>query len=149
MEITNMMKSLSKTEMLLLAGFVVYVVAPIPVPTFLAGVFDSSLGILMLFIATLFLFFYVNPILGVVFIFVAYEILRRSAQFTGRTAILQYTPTQIKKDIQMNAMNPVKSESLEEEVVNKMAPVGHSDISVYTASTFKPVAEKVGSASLV
>lgn len=149
MEITNMMKSLSKTEMLLLAGFVVYVVAPIPVPTFLAGVFDSSLGMLMLFVATLFLFFYVNPILGVVFIFVAYEILRRSAQFTGRTAILQYTPTQIKKDIQMKAMNPVKSESLEEEVINKMAPVGHSDISVYTASTFKPVAEKVGSASLV
>jgi hypothetical protein len=149
MEITNMMKSLSKTEMLLLAAFVIYVVAPIPVPTFLAGVFDSSLGILMLFVATLFLFFYVNPILGVVFIFVAYEILRRSAQFTGRTAILQYTPTQIKKDIQMKAMNPVKTETLEEEVVNKMAPVGHSDISVYTESTFKPVAEKVGSASLV
>jgi len=144
-----MMKSLSKTEMLLLAAFVIYVVAPIPVPTFLAGVFDSSLGILMLFVATLFLFFYVNPILGVVFIFVAYEILRRSAQFTGRTAILQYTPTQIKKDIQMKAMNPVKTETLEEEVVNKMAPVGHSDISVYTESTFKPVAEKVGSASLV
>ena len=49
----------------------------------------------------------------------------------------------------MKAMNPSKIESLEEEVVNKMAPVGHSDISVYTTSTFKPVAEKVGSASLV
>jgi hypothetical protein len=49
----------------------------------------------------------------------------------------------------MKTMNPVVVETLEEEVVNKMAPVGHSDISVYTESTFKPVAEKVGSASLV
>jgi len=29
-----------------------------------------------------------------------------------------------------------------------MAPVGHSDISVYSDSTFKPVAENVGTASL-
>jgi hypothetical protein len=149
MEITNMLKALSKTEVLILAAFVVYVVAPIPVPSFLAGIFDSALGMLMLFIATLYLFFYINPILGVVFIFVAYEVLRRSAQFTGRTAIIQHTPTQIKKDIQMKTMNPVVVETLEEEVVNKMAPVGHSDISVYTESTFKPVAEKVGSASLL
>jgi hypothetical protein len=149
MEITNILKSLSKTETVLLASFILYIVAPIPVPSLFAGVFDSSLGMLLLFIATLFLFFYVNPVLGIVFIFVAYEILRRSAQFTGRTAIVQHTPSQIKKDIQMKAMNPVIVETLEEEVVNKMAPVGHSDISVYTVSTFKPIADKVGSASLV
>jgi len=149
MDIPNMMKSFSTTEMILLAGFIIFIVAPISIPSFLAGIFDSSLGMLMLFIMTLFLFFYVNPILGVVFIFVAYELLRRSAQFTSRTTIMQYTPTQEKKNVQMKAMNPVKIESLEEEVVNKMAPVGHSDISVYTTSTFKPVADKVGSASMV
>lgn len=149
MDIPNMMKSFSTTEMILLAGFIIFIVAPISIPSFLAGIFDSSLGMLMLFIMTLFLFFYVNPILGVVFIFVAYELLRRSAQFTSRTTIVQYTPTQEKKNVQMKAMNPVKIESLEEEVVNKMAPVGHSDISVYTTSTFKPVADKVGSASMV
>lgn len=149
MDIPNMMKSLSTVEMMLLAGFIIYIVAPVSMPSFLAGIFDSSLGMLMLFVMTLFLFFYVNPILGVVFILVAYELLRRSAQFTGRTNIMQYTPTQEKKNVQMKAMNPAKTETLEEEVVNKMAPVGHSDISVYTTSTFKPVADKVGSASLV
>jgi hypothetical protein len=145
----DMTKGFSTVEAMLLIGFIIFIIAPISIPSFLAGIFDSSLGMLMLFVMTLFLFFYVNPILGVVFIFVSYELLRRSAQFTGRTAIMQYTPSQEKKNMQMKAMNPVKSESLEEEMVNKMAPVGHSDISVYTTSTFKPVADKVGSASLV
>jgi len=48
----------------------------------------------------------------------------------------------------MKVMNPPKSSSLEEEVVEKMAPIGHSDISVYANSSFKPVAENVGSASV-
>jgi hypothetical protein len=48
----------------------------------------------------------------------------------------------------MKKMNPVKTVSLEEEVVEQMAPVGKSDISVFTVSTFKPVAENVGSASM-
>uniref|UniRef100_A0A6C0JHJ7 Uncharacterized protein n=1 Tax=viral metagenome TaxID=1070528 RepID=A0A6C0JHJ7_9ZZZZ len=149
MDISTIVKSLSTVEMILLVGFIIFIVSPISIPSFLAGIFDSSLGMLMLFVIILFLFFYVNPILGVVFIFVSYEILRRSAQFTSRTTIMQHTPSQEKKNNQMKAMNPVKSESLEEEMVNKMAPVGHSDISVYTTSTFKPVADKVGSASLV
>ena len=149
MDLSNALKSFSNLEMILIISFVIYILAPIPTPSFLAGIVDSSLGMLTLFIVAIFLFFYINPILGVVFIFVAYEMLRRSAHVTGRSSIIQYTPTQERKDVQMRAMNPSKIELLEEEVVNKMAPVGHSDISVYTTSTFKPVAEKVGSASLV
>jgi hypothetical protein len=49
----------------------------------------------------------------------------------------------------MANMNPPKKETLEEEIVDKMAPVGHSDMSVYTVSSFKPVAESVGTASII
>jgi hypothetical protein len=48
----------------------------------------------------------------------------------------------------MKAMNPPQKETLEEEIVDKMAPVGHSDPSVFTDSEFKPVADKVGPASI-
>jgi hypothetical protein len=46
-------------------------------------------------------------------------------------------------------MNPPKKESLEEEIVEKMAPVGKSDMSIYTPSSFKPVADSTVGASLV
>ena len=37
--------------------------------------------------------------------------------------------------------------TLEEEMVDKMAPVGKSDMISYVTTTFSPVAEEVGSAS--
>ena len=148
MEIPKILKSFTNLELILLGCFIIYVVFPISTPPFLAGFIESSLGMLLLFLVTIFLFFYTNPILGVIFVFVAYELLRRSSRI-GKTSIVQHTPSQISKDVEMASMNPPKRESLEEEIVEKMAPVGKSDMSIYTPSSFKPVAENVGSASLV
>jgi hypothetical protein len=148
MKLPQVFKSLSSLESSLLVIFVLYLVLPIQVPEFMAGMVDSPLGMLTIFIVTIYLFFYSNPILAIVYVFVAYELLRRSAQVNGRVAMVQYTPSQVKKDAQLKAMNPPKSETLEEEVVQKMAPIGRSDPILYTSSSFKPVAEKVDGASL-
>jgi hypothetical protein len=149
MEIPKILKSFNSLEFALLGCFIIYVILPISTPTFLAGFINSSLGMLVLFLIAIFLFFYTNPILGVVFVLVAYEIIRRSSQIAGSTEIMLYTPSQAKKNAEMARMNPPKTETLEEEIVAKMAPIGHSDISIYTPSSFKPVAESVGSASMV
>lgn len=149
MEIPKILKSFNNLELILLSCFIIYIVFPITTPSFLAGFIESSLGMLLLFLVTIFLFFYTNPILGVIFVFVAYELLRRSSHLIGKAAIIQHTPSQLKKDLEMSSMNPPKRETLEEEMVEKMAPVGKSELSIYTPSSFKPVAESVGSASLV
>jgi hypothetical protein len=148
MDFKKLFLSLTKLEWALLVIFALYVVLPIPTPEFLAGLVDSSLGMLTVFIVTIYLFFNVNPVVAVVYIFVAYELLRRSSNKTGRVTIVQYTPTQAKKDIEMVAMNPKQSTTLEEELVQQMAPIGQSDSSVYVTTSFKPVADKVGEASL-
>ena len=93
------------------------------------------------------MFFHVNPVVAVLFVFVAYELLRRSSNKTGKAIIQKHTPTQQKKDEKMKKMNPEKKETLEEEIVEKMAPVGKSDMISYVTTSFSPVAEEVGSAS--
>ena len=148
MQLPSFFKSLSPLELSLMVVFVFYLVMPIQTPDFLAGSVDSPLGMLSIFIVTIYLFFYSHPILAILYVFVAYELLRRSSQTTGRVAMVQYVPSQIKKDIRLQAMNPPPKETLEEEVVEQMAPIGHSDMSIYTASSFKPIAENVGSASI-
>ena len=45
-------------------------------------------------------------------------------------------------------MNPVKKSTLEEEVVEQMAPVGRSEPAQFMSSGFSPVADNVGSASM-
>ena len=148
MNIPNLFKSFSQLEILLLVIFILYIVLPIQTPNFLAGMIDSSLGMLTIFIVTVYLFFHVNPILAVVYIFVAYELLRRSANNTGRITLLQYTPTQERKDSELKAMNPPRAETLEEQIVQKMAPVGHSDPSIFTSSSYKPVADNIKNAAV-
>lgn len=148
MDFKKMFQSLTKLEWALLVIFVLYIVLPIQTPEFLSGVVDSSLGMLTVFIVTIYLFFNVNPMVAIVYIFVAYELLRRSSTKTGRVTIVQHTPTQANKDAKMVAMNPVQSETLEEEVVKQMAPIGHSDPNVYVTTSFKPVADKIKEGSL-
>lgn len=146
--VPKILKSLTQLEMVLLIVFIVYIVLPIQTPNFIAGSVDSPLGMLVIFIVTVYLFFNVNPIVAVVYVFVAYELIRRSSNKPGRVNIVNYTPSQTIKNAEMKEMNPPKKSSLEEEVVEKMAPIGHSDISVYTNSSFKPIAENVGTASV-
>jgi hypothetical protein len=74
--------------------------------------------------------------------------LRRSSAVTGRVAIVQYTPSEPKRQAEMVAMNPPEQKTLEEEVVDMRAPIGHSQPSVFTESSFKPVADNVSGASL-
>ena len=62
---------------------------------------------------------------------------------------MEHTEEQHKKDKKMKNMNPEKKSTLEEEVVDKMAPVGHSEPIKFLSSSFQPVAEDVGSASKV
>lgn len=149
LEIPKMVKSLNRLEIGILVLFAIYLVAPIQTPAFLIGVVDSPLGMLVLFILTIYMFLKINPIIAVVFILVAYELLRRSSSINGKQTVIQYTPTQAKKDAEMKSMNPPKKDTLEEEIVDKMAPIGRSEVSTYTSSTFKPVADKLEGASML
>ena len=118
-------------------------------PSSFASMVNSALGMVSLFCIAVYFFMYRNPLLGVVFIFVAYELIRRSTAITGRTAIIDYTPTQNKKDAEMVAMNPPKEKTLEEDIVELRAPIGKSAVSEYVNSTYKPVVDRVDGASLV
>jgi hypothetical protein len=151
------LKSMSFFEIILLVLFILYIIFPIPSPQILAGVFDSPIGILVLFIITVALFFYTNPILGVVYIFVAYEVIRRSARAVGSNSNTvfalnqQYVPTQENKDAELAAYNPppIMQKTLEEVVISTMAPVPEAGIHGSNEYTFKPVNDRVIGASMV
>ena len=148
MKFLSFMDSLTNVETAVIVMLISYLALPIQLPDMFANMVDSPIGTIGIFILSVYLFFNANPLIAVLFVFVAYEMFRRSSNATGKAAMIKYTPTQARKDEKMKKMNPVKTTSLEEEVVNEMAPVGKSDVSVFTTSTYKPVAENVGSASM-
>lgn len=143
MQILQSIKNLQPLEIVVLVVFILYVIFPFRTPSGVASMIDSPLGIIVIFCVTVFLFVYTNPILGVFYIFVAYELIRRSGQVTGTSAIMNYTPTQAKKDVEMRAMNPPKETSLEEEIINTRTPVAISPVVEFVGSDFKPVYDKI------
>ena len=149
MELMSYFRSLSKLEMVILVLFAIYIALDIEMPESVASYIDSPLGMVGVLLVALFMFVYYNPILGVVGLFVAYEVVRRSARMNNRVPMMTYVPTQAKKDVEMAEMNPVAPTSLEEEMVNQMAPIGKSSLITYVTSEYKPVAENVHNASLM
>ena len=149
MNFSTYYQSLSKMEFGMLALFIIYLVMDIYPPEILASYLDTSLGMVGILLITLYVFMHYNPILGVVFLFVAYEIVRRSARVNNRVPMMLNTPTQAKKDAELAEMNPVSPATLEEEMVAQMAPIGKSSLISYVSSEYKPVAENVHNASLM
>ncbi|OUU15998.1 MAG: hypothetical protein CBB97_23430 [Candidatus Endolissoclinum sp. TMED37] len=147
MKLLNTFKKMTKLEVALSILFVLFIILPLNVPDLFANLIDTSLGMIVIFGLAVYMFFHVNPVVAVLFVFVAYELLRRSSKRTGKAIIQKHTPTQEKKDEKMKKMNPEKKETLEEEIVDKMAPVGKSDMISYVTTSFSPIAEEVGSAS--
>ena len=142
----------SPLEIVLFVIFVLYLIFPIPTPGVLIPYVNTNISLGLVIILTLYMLFYTTPILGVLTIFVAYELLRRSSQITVRSKVpmVRHTPSQPKKDREMKKMNPSKETSLEEEIIRTMAPVGKgSVVEEYVQTAFKPVHDKISGASMI
>ena len=149
MDFSSYYQSLSKMEFGMLALFIIYLVMDIYPPEIMASYIDTSIGMVGILLTTLYVFMNYSPVLGVVFLFVAYEIVRRSARVNNRVPMMMYTPSQAKKDAELASMNPPVAASLEEEVVEQMAPVGKSSLISYTMSEYKPVSSDIHNASAI
>lgn len=151
MKVVDSIKSLKPLEIGTLVFFILFIILPVKIPNAFSGVFDSTIGVLVLFIITITLFIYINPILGVIFILVAYELIRRSSLMMGKpiTQILSSDNTsQGTKDAELSKMNPTSSPTLEEDVIQTMAPASKDFIKL-EGSNFKPIMEPVKGASLI
>ena len=69
---------ISALEILLLIIFIFYLIFQVKTPNMLIEFVNSNLGMIIILIITVYLFLFTNPLLGVLSIFVVYELIRRS-----------------------------------------------------------------------
>jgi hypothetical protein len=119
----NLMKKGRHHEVLLGGLFLAYSVLDIQTPLFLAELINTKLGSLIVMIIAFSLFLYVNPIISILGIIAAYELIRRSMIKGGSVdSLVQYLPRYDSKCSDLNAFNQF-APTLEQEMVNKMAPL--------------------------
>jgi hypothetical protein len=143
--LSNIFKKQKTGELLLGILFAVYLIMGYPTPEPLANLVDTVVGKIFIFMIIIALFMYANPILAVLSLFVAFDLVRRSSIITGIDSLKKYMPTEEKKMSQFTAFNQFPY-TLEQEVVSKMAPILQTG-STLVKSSYTPLLEKLHDAS--
>jgi len=133
------------SELILVILFIIYLIMGYKTPQPVAGLVDTLGGKIVIFIIVVYLFMYSNPILAVLSLFVAFDLIRRSSIATGVDALIRYAPSEEKKNSQFTAFNQFPY-TLEQEVVKKMAPIVQNSYQLKPPS-YKPLLENLYDAS--
>ena len=126
-------------ELILAILFIIYLIMGYKTPEPVAGAIDSVVGKIVVLLIVIYMFMHTHPILAILALFVAFDLMRRSTVTTGSDALKRYAPTEEKKSSQFSAFNQYPY-TLEQEVVKKMAPIVQSG-STLTKASYKPMLE--------
>jgi hypothetical protein len=135
--LNNLLEKKNMPQLILVILFILYLVLGMKMPDPIANVIDTNAGKIVVCILALALFAYSNPILGILGVIVAYELIKSSSITTGSAALEKYYPTEEKKWSPFSATHQFPY-TLEQEVVKKMAPVRPPNY-VNTPAKFKPI----------
>jgi hypothetical protein len=137
----TLMRQEKQHEIVIFVLLVLYIVFTPSVPIGLAEYAESVYGQIFVVVLAITLFLSTNPVVGILAFFAAYEFIRRSNHATGRAFGAEtVSPTERKKADDMTAMNPSPSQTLEEELVQKLVPITpNSDIGSTDGGSFQPV----------
>jgi hypothetical protein len=150
-EFSSLFKKENMGQLILSILFVIYLIMGYNTPMSLAELIDTPVGKIAVIIVALCILSTSNPILGILALFVAYELIRRSS-IALRGELKNYIPSESKKSDQFSAFNQNEFPyTLEQEMVGKMTIQNNSINLSFTdnVSSFKPILDNTHNASML
>jgi hypothetical protein len=150
-EFSSLFKKENMGQLILSILFVIYLIMGYNTPKSLAELVDTPVGKIAVIIVALCILSTSNPILGILALFVAYELIRRSS-IALRGELKNYIPSESKKSDQFSAFNQNEFPyTLEQEMVGKMTIQNNNINLSFTdnASSFKPILDNTHNASML
>lgn len=131
-------------ELVLSVLFVLYLVVGFKLPDGVATMIDSTAGKISVVLVALMLFAYSNPVLGVLALLVAYQLVKSASVKTGMAALEEYYPTEAKK---WSPFTPIHQfpYTLEQEVVKNMTTQKFN--TEYVKAPFRPTLDDIHDAA--
>lgn len=123
-------------QLILSVLFVLYLVVGYPIPDNLATIIDSPVGKIVVGVCSLLLFAYSSPVLAVLGLLVAYQLIKSASVKTGTAGLEMYYPTEAKK---WSPFSPAHQfpYTLEQEMVKKMTTQKFN--TEYVKAPYRPV----------
>jgi len=142
----SLLKKTQSSHVILGIIFIIYLIMGYPIPETLATMIDTIYGKIIVYVVALILLFSVNPVLGVLALFVAFDLIRRSEMTTGSTALLKFGSSEKQKMGDLTAFNQFPY-TLEQEMV-KIRTI-NKDPLIETPPSYKPMLLATSDASPV
>jgi hypothetical protein len=142
--LTNLFKKSNMAQLMLVILFLMYLLMGFQTPEAIANIVDTTFGKIIVVLFALFLFVYSNPILGVLGVLVAFQLIRSASQKTGLAALEKYYPTEEKKWSPFSPRHQFPY-TLEQEVVKKMTNTQFN--TNFVKASFRPVLDNTHDAS--
>ncbi len=133
-------------QLLLVILFLIYLILGLKMPEPIASMIDSSIGKIAVALVVLILFVYSNPILAILGVLVAFQLIKTSSEKTGTYALEQFYPTEDKK---WSPFTPAHQfpYTLEQEVVKQMASQKFNGN--YVKAPYRPMLDDTHEAALI
>jgi hypothetical protein len=135
----NLLEKKNLNQLILVILFIIYLIFKIRMPLPVANVIDNMYSKIIIVILALVLLMHSNPILGILGILVAYELIKRSTMQSGNSILQQYYPNEEKKWSPFSSTNQFPY-TLEQEVVKHIAPTVNM---INGKASFSPVLDNL------
>ncbi len=122
-------------ELVLAVLLSLYLVMGYQVPEGVATIVDTTIGKIVVVVVALMLFAYSNPVLGVLALLVAYQLIKGASVKTGMAGLEEYYPTEAKKWTPFTPTHQFPY-TLEQEVVKNMTTQKFN--TEYVKAPFRP-----------
>jgi hypothetical protein len=131
-------------QLVLAVLFALYLVMGYQLPEGVATAIDSTIGKIIVVVIALMLFAYSNPVLGVLALLVAYQLIKGASVKTGMAGLEEYYPTEAKK---WSPFTPTHQfpYTLEQEVVKNMTTQKFN--TEYVKAPYRPTLDDTHDAS--
>jgi len=144
---SSLFKKENMGELVLAVLLIIYLILGRSPPQPIASMINSVFGKIIIFFIVVYMFIKTNPILAVLILFVAFDLMRRSSRNKQSKNLQKYIPSEEKKSSQFTAFHQFPY-TLEQEMVKKMAPIVQSGTTL-NKPTFKPIVNNLYDASPV
>jgi hypothetical protein len=142
---SSLLKKENRSQLILTIILIAYLILGLKTPEPVAFLVNNIVGKIVVVAIVIYMFLYMNPILAVISLIAAFDLIRRSSSSMYNNLIQTYIPSEESKMNQFTAFNQFPY-TLEQEVVKKMAPIVQSG-SVLNIATYKPLLENLHDAS--
>jgi hypothetical protein len=136
-----------RSQLILTIILIIYLILGLQTPQPIAILVNNIVGKIVIFLIVIYMFLHMNPILAVISLVVAFDLIRRSSNTVYNNLLQTYIPSEENKMGQFTAFNQFPY-TLEQEVVKKMAPIVQSG-SVLNKASYHPLLDNLHDASPV